>query len=103
MKTKAEKLAALLLGAIVNEKSSSGCLVDNSHLVFFCENEDGYSDHSEPVVSSYYDEYSDPFLSLTMSDLDGAEVNGCNITVLKNGEWYTITPLTPLNVEGVLR
>lgn len=95
----AERIAKLLLGGDT-ELDCYAVNIDGT-LVFPTECSEGYEDRDEPVISAYNDTDEEPFMELTLNELDEAVVHEESFTVQSNatGEVFVIYPLTRMKLK----
>ena len=90
-----EQIVALLLGSDA-KLDCCAVMIDDDWVGYLSENEDGYDDHDEPILTACNND-DEPFMSITINDLKTAVLGEKHLSVKDaNGDFYSITPLTPL-------
>ncbi len=94
----AEEIVSMLLGG--DQRGCVAVMIDEDWVGYLEEQEDGYDDRDEPILTATNSNEDEPFFSITMNNLESASIDGSYIWVKNDKhEGFTIHPLTKMKIN----
>jgi len=99
MKMDAKDIVAMLLGG--NSQNCVAVMIDEDWVGYLEEQQDGYDDYDEPILTATNNGEDEPFFSITMNNLANADIDNGSYVWVKNdkNEGFTIHPLTKMKIN----